>query len=178
MSMNTQSAKTNSSKRKGKGRWWKTLAQYALVLIVVSAAMDWWHSRHMPQQVAPPLETQSLTGQTVDVIKMSQQQPVVLYFWATWCGACRLVTPTVNWLSEFYPVVTVALSSGSGERVQQYLKHHNYPLSTLNDPKGALAKEWGVRVTPTIVILHKGEIRRITTGITTPVGLLVRLWSA
>ncbi|MGI0482639.1 thioredoxin family protein [Geminocystis sp. CENA526] len=27
---------------------------------------------------------------------------VLAYFWASWCGPCRLVSPSVNWVAENY----------------------------------------------------------------------------
>jgi thioredoxin 1 len=27
---------------------------------------------------------------------------VLAYFWANWCGPCRLVAPSINWLAENY----------------------------------------------------------------------------
>ena len=36
----------------------------------------------------------------IEVLKA--QQPVLVYFWATWCGPCRLVSPSVDWVAENY----------------------------------------------------------------------------
>jgi thioredoxin 1 len=35
-----------------------------------------------------------------EVIK--ENKTVLAYFWATWCGPCRLVSPSINWASENY----------------------------------------------------------------------------
>ena len=33
---------------------------------------------------------------------LEAKQPVLAYFWAPWCGPCRLVTPSVAWAAETY----------------------------------------------------------------------------
>lgn len=35
-----------------------------------------------------------------EVIK--ENQTVLAYFWASWCGPCRLVSPSINWAAENY----------------------------------------------------------------------------
>ncbi|NER32792.1 MAG: thioredoxin [Oscillatoria sp. SIO1A7] len=30
------------------------------------------------------------------------QTPLLLYFWATWCGPCKLVSPSVEWVANNY----------------------------------------------------------------------------
>ena len=37
---------------------------------------------------------------TTEVINASQ--PVLVYFWASWCGPCRLMTPVMDWASNQY----------------------------------------------------------------------------
>ena len=37
------------------------------------------------------------TGEVFD-----SDRPVLVYFWASWCGPCRLVSPSINWIAEHY----------------------------------------------------------------------------
>ena len=30
------------------------------------------------------------------------EKPVLVYFWAPWCGPCRLVSPSINWAADTY----------------------------------------------------------------------------
>jgi thiol-disulfide isomerase/thioredoxin len=63
-----------------------------------------------------PLQT--LDGETVTLAALSKDEPVLLYFWASWCGVCRFTTPEVARLrSEGENVMTIALRSGNEAEV-------------------------------------------------------------
>ena len=53
--------------------------------------------------------------------QLDQAKPTIIYFWGSWCGYCRYTSPAINSLSEEgYPVVSVALRSGSNKDVEDY----------------------------------------------------------
>lgn len=160
-------------------KWGKELVSMILIVGVVSFAMDFYHSRSMPQGAAIPIVGQSLQGKDIDVIELSKNgKPVIVYFWATWCGACKFVSPTVNSFGDSHQVVSVALSSGPDERVQRYLDAKEYDFPVINDLSGSISRSWGVNVTPSIVIIKDGKITSITTGVTSPIGLWIRTYFA
>lgn len=33
---------------------------------------------------------------------LDQDKPVLAYFWASWCGPCRLVSPSIDWAGKEY----------------------------------------------------------------------------
>ncbi|MGF1536043.1 MAG: thioredoxin family protein [Elainellaceae cyanobacterium] len=43
-----------------------------------------------------------------EVVDASQQQPVLVYFWATWCGPCRLMSPVMSSISDSYGALKIA----------------------------------------------------------------------
>lgn len=147
-----------------------------LLFVLVSTLVDHWRSRQIPQHLAPDQPLALLDGTPVDLMALSHEQPVLVYFWATWCGICSLVSPSVSWLAGgSHTVVSVAIASGDPARVTAYQQAKGYRFNTINDPRNELAQAWGIRATPTILILKNGEVASSTTGITTPVGLWLRM---
>lgn len=159
------------------GRWEETLL-YILFAGLIMFAVDTWRTKDIPTFDVPPLAGITLSGERVNAIEMSKNEPVIVYFWATWCAACKFVTPTVNWFDGEYQVIGVSLNSGGNERVKRYMKAKEYEFHNINDVRGDISKEWGIAVTPTIAIIKDGEIKSVTSGITTPIGLIARLWMA
>ncbi|WP_089139992.1 protein disulfide oxidoreductase [Vibrio rumoiensis] len=152
------------------------LFKYLLLLIIVSIAVDLWRSQSVPTQTSFTLKAEDINQQWIDIEALSQQQLVVVYFWASWCSVCQLVTPSVNWVSDYYPTVGVSLSSGESHKLQRYFEYKQLGFANINDPRSQIGQQWGVNVTPTIFIVKNGEIKHITTGFTSPLGLLARLW--
>ena len=129
----------------------------------------------MPSGQIPDLVATTTQSEQIDLEAISQDKPVLLYFWATWCAACKFITPTINWLSDDYQVVSVAIHSGSDKRVNAYMNSHGYDFPVINDEKGVISRQWGVAATPAVVIVKEGKVESITTGISTPPGLWFRM---
>lgn len=158
----------------------KEILTYIVAFTVLSLAVDIWRKRDMPVLDAPQIVGVSNKGERIDVIEISKDKPVIIYFWATWCVPCKFVSPTISWLSgsDDYEVVGVSIGSGTNDRVSRFIDAHEYKFSNINDSRGLLGREWGISVTPTIVIVKDGKIESVTTGMTTPMGILARAWLA
>jgi len=154
----------------------RRLAAFALLATMVMGAVGYYQQRDIPRDRAPPLAGQSLNGKFLDLQQMTARGPVLVYFWATWCPYCRLVSPAVSDLSHDHQVISVAMQSGSDEELREYLAGRDLHFPSINDPAAALSGAWGVRVTPTIVIVDsRGEVRWVTSGTTSKLGLQLRL---
>lgn len=92
---------------------------------------------------------------------------VVLEVFASWCGACRRVTPELAALHRERgdDVVFVAVSvDDSPERARAAKERWGIPYPVLLDD-GSVAKDYGVSVLPTVILIDEsGEIRHATNG--------------
>ncbi|QIL88434.1 redoxin domain-containing protein [Microbulbifer sp. SH-1] len=160
-----------------RGLW--SLVKFVLFAAAIVSVVSWYHSRNMPKGTAPALVAPDINGLPINLQAMTSKGPVLVYFWATWCGYCRVVSPAVSELAEDHQVITIALQSGTPEEVATYQQQHNLNFRTINDPQGALSASWGLQVTPTVAIIDReGRVSAVTSGMSSKWGLKARLWLA
>lgn len=159
-------------------RWGREALVIAMIVITIVVLMDLWRAPKMPATFdSTPLHT--LDGQAVTLNSLSEERPLLLYFWASWCGVCRYTTPSVAQLvSEGENVMTIALRSGDPQEVARWLASKKVQLPVVNDASGELSRNWQIGVTPTLVVFYKGEVVSSTTGWTSYWGMKLRLWWA
>lgn len=148
-----------------------------------------WLTRATPQHWTPPATlTWLLPDGTVQrgnwsdlrtQIDIPSGQAIALHVWATWCGICRAEESTVTALGRKHPVVTLATRSGDAASVRAYLHQRGLPWVTVLDPDGSLAAAHGWRSVPVFAVLNASDqLRHVTVGYTTGVGMRLRLWAA
>lgn len=89
----------------------------------------------------------TLTGENFEQEVLRSQKPVLVDFWATWCGPCRMQAPVLE-----------ALAAELGEELT---------VGKVNvDDAPDLASRYGVLSIPTLMLFQNGEVIRKTVGFT------------
>ena len=163
-------AKSSTSRR----RWLWELVFLMSVVFAVRA----YQQRKLPSGPAPALSGIALDGARVSLDDY-RGRPVLLHFWATWCGVCRAEQSSIDALAADAAVLSVASQSGTVAEVADYVRVHGVKPRVIPDASGALAKRFGVSLFPTTFVLDgDGEIRHVEVGYTTELGLRARMWLA
>ncbi len=125
-----------------------------------------------PQQLA----IHSLVGSPApDLAADLRGSVVILDFWATWCGPCRMTMPHLDKLQQQYAargLKVVGISTEDAATTAKFRAAHpvSYPFQT--DADARLSGEYLVQVLPHMVIVdRKGIVRAIIDGAQDPASI-------
>jgi len=150
-------------------KWKITLAlSAACAALVIVLAKGFGRDPHevpfmLRGQPAPAFALKTLqTGEIVSLEKL-RGKPVVLNFWSTWCGPCRMEHPVLDWAFREYGTQAHFLGAvfeDTEENALGYIARAGSPYPQLVDPKSQMAVDYGVAGVPeTYFIDAEGIIR-------------------
>ena len=87
----------------------------------------------------------TLTEQTFDEVVQSSSTPVLVDFWAEWCGPCKMIAP----------MLTEIASEQAGKLTIGKLNVDDHP---------ALAMRYGVQSIPTLLVFKDGKLSKTMVG--------------
>jgi thiol peroxidase len=123
--------------------------------------------------LAPDFQLSDLQGNIVTISNL-KGKPILINFWATWCPYCQAERPTIQqiyneWQSKGLVVLTIDIIGSTAtetpSNLADFMQTHNYSFPVLLDMNRDATKSYGIKFTPTNILIDKnGIIYEIQTG--------------
>jgi peroxiredoxin/outer membrane lipoprotein-sorting protein len=128
-------------------------------------------------QEAEDFKLKDLEGREVQLQSL-RGQVVLLNFWASWCGPCRLEMPVIEKLHQEFRgkgLRVFGINDEDFETISEYLREYEYTFPTLIDEDQKAARLYRVRGIPTMVVIDRqGTVSHYRVGLSRESDL--RLW--
>jgi peroxiredoxin len=112
-------------------------------------------------KVAPDFTLTTVDGKTVTLSSL-RGKPVLINFWATWCGPCFEEMPYFQELSSKWPqkgLEFLSIDTGeSASRTSGYMQANGFTFPVLVDNKGNVALKYGIMYLPTTIMIDKDGV--------------------
>ena len=87
-----------------------------------------------------------ITEQNFEQEVLKADKPVLVDFWASWCGPCRMLAPTIELLAEEMEGVA--------------------KVGKVNvDEQPGLAARFGISSIPTLIVFEDGKVKNTSVGV-------------
>jgi peroxiredoxin len=135
---------------------------------ISSAVESFGVQRFEEKRDSIPFSLKDLNGNQVSLSDY-KGKPVLLFFWATWCVACKEDIVLLEKFSEGkrdrLAILTVAIDGEKEARVKSVVKKNKITLPVLLDIKERTARKYGVRMVPSAFIINQeGRMEGMIVG--------------
>lgn len=90
---------------------------------------------------------QNISEANFDEHVLKSSVPVLVDFWAEWCGPCRMLGPVIEELAREYPPEKIRI------------------VKVNVDESPAIAGKYGIMAIPTVILFKNGQVYEQVTGV-------------
>jgi len=154
----------------------KEIALFFIVMPIFANLVSFYKSSDINQE---PLKNITFTLMNGSIYNVQKGEPILIHFWAPWCTICKIEASNIDFISQKYNVITVAVQAKNEDAIHNFLAEHDVEFKVFNDKDGFLAREFKIAGYPTTLIYDREKKLLFSeVGYTTTLGLWVRMWWA
>lgn len=123
---------------------------------------------------APPFSTLDIDGKPLSLAQHAGQ-PLVLHFWASWCGVCRQEFGMLNDFDQQQGQLLALVAEEPSDKIKDFVRSHDlrYPIAYAHE---ALVQAYKISAYPTTYYLTKEHhVSSSTVGMSTALAMRARL---
>ncbi|MEM9694102.1 MAG: TlpA disulfide reductase family protein [Myxococcota bacterium] len=126
-------------------------------------------ARPAPNFTLPVVANQAGDGPARLELSSLKEKVVILDFWASWCGPCRMQAPILDRIQQRHgeQVVVLGINVDDPPAVaKRYAEREGLSYPILLDTQGEAQQLYGATTLPTVVIIDReGVVRQFTQGV-------------
>lgn len=125
---------------------------------ISSACKSFGVQKIQEKKEAIPFSLNDLKGNQVS-LRDFKGKPILLFFWASWCIACKeeivLLEKFFEGKKGQFEILTIVIDGEREKKVKQVIEKNKITLPVLLDEKEKLARNYGVRMVPTVFFVNR-----------------------